>query len=38
MTRITVGSEDVMLDLSIRELLKRYQAKVKELAKVSAKI
>lgn len=38
MTRITVGTEDVMLDLYIREMMKRYEKETKELNGKQAKI
>lgn len=34
--RIPGGSEDVMLDLAIRQLVKLYQAKTKQLEKEAA--
>jgi acyl-CoA dehydrogenase len=34
-TRIPGGSEDVLLDLAVRQLVKNYQAQTKQLEKAS---
>ncbi len=36
--RIPGGSEDVMLDLAVRQLVKNFQLKTKELEKGTAKL
>ena len=38
MLRISGGSEDVMLDLMIRQLVKNYQRKTKQIERPGAKL